>query len=567
MDKAHEDQGTNDQIPSRLTTHISGGQVRSVINAAGNIIMQHSGSNEIPNALNQLPPIPGDFTGREAELDDLISNLEKRGLTISGIRGMGGIGKTALALKLSHKLKAKYPDAQFFLDLKGDDRQTALTTSQAMSYIIRAYFSGEKMPEGGAELSALYHSVLTGKKALLLMDNALDELQVAPLIPPEGCMLVVTSRQHFNLPGLFAKNINTLPPEDARKFLLKIAPRVGEHANALARLCGYLPLALRLAANALAKRISLTPTEYLKELTKRQEQLKLIDASISLSYKMLPPEWQALWRTLAVFREAFVRSSVANLWGIPPDETQQVLDEMVSYSLVEWDETTGRYRLHDLVRVFADSQLSQEERTAAIKRRSAPPDQTGFSQHCEELIKTYDPREREAVEYLRWMKGKIHKCYFPRLELDGREPLPSIQGLQYVWECFIDFLNSYRKYRNYTRSHDYQNIERQLKEIQDSLRQADEIKSASLKRELESLNHRLINLDKARQGVKLLEAQLYLIENFLSWVHERVELTHPYGSIENFEKVFELVLLETVLPSIESAKEAIKESEDIIIET
>jgi hypothetical protein len=119
-----------------------------------------------------------------------------------------------------------------------------------------------KLPEKEQELGGIYQSVLHGKRALLLMDNAKDAAQVKPLMPPAGCVLLVTSRFHFVLPGLQAKNIETLPPAQAVELLLKIAPRIGGEAQAIAKLCGYLPQALRLAATALAERANMAPSDY-----------------------------------------------------------------------------------------------------------------------------------------------------------------------------------------------------------------------------------------------------------------------------------------------------------------
>ena len=95
-----------------------------------------------------------------------------------------------------------------------------------MAYIVRAWHPTAQLPEKEEEIAALYRSVLEGKRALLLMDNARDAQQVAPLIPPAGCLLLVTSRKHFTLPGLFEKNLDKLPPADARDLLLRIAPRL-----------------------------------------------------------------------------------------------------------------------------------------------------------------------------------------------------------------------------------------------------------------------------------------------------------------------------------------------------
>lgn len=322
------------------------------------------------SALHQLPTPPSDFTGRAQELDELMRALEQGGVTISGLQGLGGVGKTTLALKLAQQLAPRYPDAQFYLDLKGTSK-TPLSAADAMAHVIRAYQPTAKLPEGEAELSALYRSVLHNQRALLLMDNAADSKQVEPLIPPESCVMLVTSRQHFTLPGLFTKNLDTLPAGDARKLLLKIAPRIREQGDAIAKLCGYLPLALRLAASALVERVDISVEDYVRRLTNAQQRLKLIDASLSLSYELLSPKMQERWRVLAVFPDTFDSAAAAAMWELEPDTAQDALSEVVKYSLLDWDEATARYRLHDLVRLFADARLSETERDKGQRRHAS----------------------------------------------------------------------------------------------------------------------------------------------------------------------------------------------------
>jgi tetratricopeptide (TPR) repeat protein len=329
----------------------------------------YNASSPVINALHQLPTPPRDFTGRTIELAELMAAVERGGATISGLQGLGGVGKTTLALKLAEQLTARYPDAQFYLDLKGASK-SPLPTADAMAHVIRAYHPTAKLPESEAELSALYRSVLHNQRALLLMDNAANRQQVEPLIPPATCVMLVTSRQHFHLPGLFTKNLDTLPAEDARALLLKIAPRISEHAGTLAKLCGYLPLALRLAASAMAERIDLRPQDYVQRLSDAQQRLKLIDASLSLSYELLSTEMQRLWCLLSVFPNTFDVPAVAAVWEIQEDAAQDTLSELVKYSMVEWSEATARYHLHDLARIFADTHLSEAERGAGQKKHA-----------------------------------------------------------------------------------------------------------------------------------------------------------------------------------------------------
>jgi hypothetical protein len=144
--------------------------------------------------------------------------------------------------------------------------------------------------------------------------------------------VLVTSRLHFTLPGLFPKNLDILPPQDARKLLLSIAPRIDEQAEAIAKLCGHLPLALRLAGSALAERIDLSPEDYLKRLANIQQRIQLIEASLSLSYALLSAEMQKFWRMLAVFPNTFDKSAAAKIWNIMADSAHETLGELLKYS-------------------------------------------------------------------------------------------------------------------------------------------------------------------------------------------------------------------------------------------
>jgi tetratricopeptide (TPR) repeat protein len=320
-----------------------------------------------PTRLHEVPRPPADFTGREHELKELLASIEIGGVTISGLQGMGGIGKTALALKLVEMLKPRYPDAQFFLDLKGASTQP-FTVAEALAHVVRAYHPAAKLPESESELRGLYLSVLDGQHALLLMDNAANAEQVEPLIPPTGCLLLVTSRQHFTVPGLAAKNLDTLSAADARDLLLTIAPRIETQADEIATLCGHLPLALRLAATALVKYRNLSAADYVRRLRDRQQRLQLIDASLSLSYELLSEALRERWRWLAVFSGTFAGDAAAAVWEVEVDQVKYILGELMATSLVEWNETSGRYRLHDLARLFADAKLSDEERAVGQKR-------------------------------------------------------------------------------------------------------------------------------------------------------------------------------------------------------
>ena len=213
------------------------------------------------------------------------------------------------------------------------------------------------------------------------MDNAASAAQVEPLIPPAGCLLLVTSRQHFTVPGLAAKNLDTMNAKDARDLLLEIEPRIGTQADEIAALCGYLPLALRLAASAIVRYRNLTPADYVRRLKDRQQRLQLIDASLSLSYELLSEELRERWRWLAVFPDTFAVAAAAAVWEVEVDRAKDTLGELIAASLVEWNETSNRYRLHDLARLFVNAKLSAEERAVGQKR---------FATHYKDVLAAAD---------------------------------------------------------------------------------------------------------------------------------------------------------------------------------
>ena len=290
----------------------------------------------------QIPLPPKDFTGRSEDLGKIQDDFE-RGATITGLRGMGGIGKTALALVLvAQRLKDRFPDGQLFIDLKGNSEEP-LKPADAMAQVIRAYFGSDaQMPESEAELAGLYRSVLAGKKALLLLDNAASREQVEPLLPPEGCSVLVTSRKKFALPGLKPWDLDPLSAGDARELLLAIAPRIGSHADKLAKLCAFLPITLKAAAYLLAETKDLTSAKYVEELSDERTRLKQlgragedldVNACFMLSYRRLPAETARIFRLLSVFPSDFDAEAEET---VCQDEGHRHLSELVRWSLVEY---------------------------------------------------------------------------------------------------------------------------------------------------------------------------------------------------------------------------------------
>ncbi|HQE92986.1 MAG TPA: tetratricopeptide repeat protein [Anaerolineae bacterium] len=316
--------------------------------------------------LHTLPAPPRDFVGREDELETLLQAVETGGATISGLRGMGGVGKTTLALKLAEQLTPRYPDAQFYLDLRGVDPQP-LTPTAVMTAVLRAYYPTARLPEDEAQLQPLYRSVLQGQRALLLLDNAADAAQLRPLLPPASCLLLVTSRQRFTLPGLHPLDLDAMPKLEAEALLREIAPRVDGRAGDLADLCGCLPLALRWAGDALNDTTMSVP-RFLERLQHERRLLEPADAALRLSYNLLPPDLQALWRQLSIFPGDFDWLAAAAVWAIEREPAEDALDVLTRRSLLACH--NERYVLHDLARLWANTQATADERAVAAYRHA-----------------------------------------------------------------------------------------------------------------------------------------------------------------------------------------------------
>jgi transposase-like protein len=267
------------------------------------------------------------------------------------------------AVALADELKEQYPDAQIYLDLKGVSEQP-LSPAEVLWYVISSFHPDMKRPDDG-ELPTWYRDLLNRHRALIVYDNAKDGPQIEPLLPPEHCLLLVTSRRHFKVPGMFNKDLDEMTGVDATDLLLEIAPRIASDAAAIAKQCGYLPLALRLAASALHKSHALSPSDLLRRLQDKRKRVELVEASFSLSYGLLSEELQQRWRMLAIFPIDFDAPAAAAVWETDVDAAKDSLAEFEEYSLLDWAGATRRYTLHDLAREFADTRLSTTEREQA----------------------------------------------------------------------------------------------------------------------------------------------------------------------------------------------------------
>jgi tetratricopeptide (TPR) repeat protein len=322
-------------------------------------------------ALFSIPAPPGDFTGRDDEINTLVAALRAArtngtAAAISGVRGLGGIGKSALALKVVQELRGDFPDAQIMLALRGaTDNPTS--TTEALRDVLRAFGQEPDPNLTTQQLINAYQSTLHGKRALILADDARDAAHVASLQPPTGCALLITSRKLFRLKGMAEPlELGKLPEPEAIAFVTNRCGRLGALAKQLTTLCGCLPLALRISATFLAN--STRPVErYLQQLARERERLLRqrpddddlsIEASFNLSYDALSEAAQTLLQQLGVFPASFSRLALEHVPDLPDTaELDDLLDELRMSSLLDYVPGNDRYDLHDLVRVFALARL------------------------------------------------------------------------------------------------------------------------------------------------------------------------------------------------------------------
>ncbi|MFC4515296.1 BTAD domain-containing putative transcriptional regulator [Streptomyces ehimensis] len=342
--------------------------------------------------LGQLPPGLADFVGREPEVARLTEALRPGDgpRPVCVITGMAGIGKTALAVHAAHGLAPQYPDGQLYADLRGTGERPARPVDVLVRLLECLGVPTARPSDGLDRLSALYRSRLTGRRTLLLLDDAADAHQVRPLLPgAPGCAVLVTSRAPLAaLAGARAVHPGCLPPDRSTELLGRI---IGHHRTAaeeeaarrIAELCGGLPLALRIAGGLLASR----PERPLDRLADRlADDHRLLDAlrlpglqlrpRLEDSYRALDPGARRALRLLSLPEEPrFSLWTAAVLLDLPLAVARELVERLLDARLLQV--TTGpsagqdRFSFHRVVRAFARERAVEadpEERGAALER-------------------------------------------------------------------------------------------------------------------------------------------------------------------------------------------------------
>ena len=343
----------------------------------------------------QLPATVPDFTGRASfvrELSEVLSAASGgattgRVMAVSALAGIGGVGKTTLAVHVAHQARSAFPDGQLYVDLQGAGARPAEPETVLGSFLRALGTADSAIPDSLEERAALYRSVLDGRRVLVLLDNARDAAQVRPLLPgTEGCAALVTARVRMvDLAGAHLVDLDVMSPEEALALFTKI---VGEERVASERqaaldvvgACGFLPLAIRIAASRLAARRTWTVSVLAAKLADERRRLdelqagdQAVEATFELGYGQLEPAQARAFRLLGLADGPDISlAAAAAVLDLPVEDTEDLLESLVDTSLLE-SAAPGRYRFHDLVRLYARACAERDEqppseRAAALSR-------------------------------------------------------------------------------------------------------------------------------------------------------------------------------------------------------
>ncbi|MFE6765333.1 BTAD domain-containing putative transcriptional regulator [Streptomyces sp. NPDC057689] len=326
----------------------------------------------------QLPATVPDFTGRDAfvrELGDRLGTAEGSVMAVSALAGIGGVGKTTLAVHVAHQARRHFPDGQLYVDLQGAGARAAEPETVLGAFLRALGTADSAIPDTLDERAALYRSTLDGRRVLVLLDNAHDAAQIRPLLPgTEGCAALVTSRVRMvDLAGAHLVDLDVMSPEEALRLFTRIVgeERITSEREAaldVVAACGFLPLAIRIAASRLASRRTWTVSVLAAKLADERRRLDelqagdlAVKATFELGYGQLEPPQARAFRLLGLADGPDISlAAAAALLDLDPHTAEDLLEALVDTSLVE-SAAPGRYRYHDLVRLYARSCAERDE--------------------------------------------------------------------------------------------------------------------------------------------------------------------------------------------------------------
>lgn len=326
----------------------------------------------------QLPATVPDFTGRASfvrELGARLATAEGSVMAVSALAGIGGVGKTTLAVHVGHQARPHFPDGQLYVDLQGAGGRAAEPETVLGSFLRALGTPDSAIPDSLDERAALYRSTLDGRRVLVLLDNAHDAAQIRPLLPgTAGCAALVTSRVRMvDLAGAHLVDLDVMSPEEALQLFTRIVgdERVRSEREAaldVVAACGFLPLAIRIAASRLAARRTWTVSVLAAKLADERRRLDelqagdlAVKATFELGYGQLEPPQARAFRLLGLADGPDISlAAAAALLDLDLHTAEDLLESLVDTSLLE-SAAPGRYRYHDLVRLYARACAERDE--------------------------------------------------------------------------------------------------------------------------------------------------------------------------------------------------------------
>ncbi|MFI7536344.1 BTAD domain-containing putative transcriptional regulator [Streptosporangium sp. NPDC049376] len=375
-----------------------------------------TGAHPAPTPVpRQLPAPPPMFTGRDLEVKVLCGMLdpgEPRHAHVVAVDGVAGVGKSALALHASHRMAHGFPDGQLYVNLQGASAAGAPLTPYdvLVQWLPQLGVAGTDVPGETGAASALWRSVLAGRRLLLVLDDAFSAEQVRPLLPAErGCVTVVTSRSVLStLDGAEFVHLEPLAQEEAVTLLERLAGagRVVADPTAAGDVVGFcerLPLLLRIVAARLAARPSWSIRVIADRLAEEHRRLNELQAgelsaraSLAVSLRETSEEGARVFASLAMVGVTELDLPLAaSLAGLPWAAAEAVLEQLVDARLID-SPVPGRYRMHDVVRLYAREQARVRADTAgwSATRRRVLDHYLALTQQAALLL---DPEEASAL--------------------------------------------------------------------------------------------------------------------------------------------------------------------------
>ncbi|MGH3921547.1 MAG: BTAD domain-containing putative transcriptional regulator, partial [Pseudonocardiaceae bacterium] len=383
--------------------------------------MRHPQPFDMSRTVFQLPPDIGDFTGRDKLVAKILAlfgddrHERSTAVTVCAMAGKAGVGKSALAIHVAHRLRSRFPDGALYVNLRDTEAQALDPLKVIVIFLLGLGVARVQIPDDLGGCVALYRAELANRRMLVVLDNAAGEAQVRPLLPGSaGCAVLGTSRKRLSgLDGVHSV-IDVLEPYEAVEFLGKVAgpERVAaepEAAQAIVGLCGYLPLAVRIAGAKLAARPSWRLARLVDQLVDERNRLRQLEvgdlevrASFALSYQGCSEAERRTFRLLGLLDVPDFGAWVPGaLLGVSSAEAEQLVEHLADAQLLETtgDDATGqsRYRFHDLLRVFARERLREEE-SASTQRTALEQALRAYLAHAGYAANLLDPGHRPTID-------------------------------------------------------------------------------------------------------------------------------------------------------------------------